>query len=149
MAAKEELKADLAGRVRLNRALFVVNCCVGLATLFIAALASFLAGILSATETSTPFVRAAIAGLPAFMLVVYASFRFHDRSNWHARQKARIGTLYNALVYEGRSVEEISQAMSKADEVGASEMELIYGPEKPSAPKAKAADPRAEPDSAA
>ena len=72
------------------------------------------------------------------MLVVYASFRFHDRSNWHAPQKARFATLYNALVYEGRSVEEISKAVSKVDEVGASEMEQIYGPEKPDAPRAKA-----------
>lgn len=114
----QEMTQILEEQIRYFNRNWILNYYAGYVCILAASILSLAAGILAATDQSTPMIRAIVAGLPAFFLTMYATFRFQSRSNWHSRQAMRRRELLHALKFENKTVKELSKQLRQYNDAG-------------------------------
>lgn len=107
-----ELKQRLVSRLKFDRRCEMVNF-LGLHVLItISVLASFGTAIVAALNVASPTVLAILASIPGTAIIIDKSFRLADRWRWHNSVANRFAALEQSLTIEGKSVEEVSKAMT-------------------------------------
>jgi len=110
---RDELLHVLRTRRTFDQRWELFNFVAYQALLLISIFASFGSAILAAANIAPPIVIALLTAIPGVAIVLDRSFLFADRWRWHNALSTHFGVLEHMLVFEGKTVEHVSQAMGE------------------------------------
>ncbi len=113
----EEKRTELLDRLRKRRAFddkwATTNFVLSQVFIGTSILASFGSAIVAAANIASPIVVAVLAAIPGTAIVIDRSFLFGARWRWHCAVSTRYTALEQELLFEGGTVEQVSETMSE------------------------------------
>lgn len=108
---EEELKDEIKWRTIYSRFDFILNNML----VFIAVLASSYPVYDQIFGNDDPKFIAAVAAIPAFVLLLQKTFKWEQRAEWHWEYKRKVTAITRAMRDQGLSAKEASERLSQIE----------------------------------
>ncbi|GIU48260.1 hypothetical protein [Shewanella sp. KT0246] len=107
-----EIESEIKRRKVYSRFDYILNNIL----VFITVIASSFAGFSQVFEYKNSAVIAAIASIPAFILLLQKTFKWEQRSEWHWDYRRRLISIHREMRDQGLSPSDASKKINKLEE---------------------------------